>query len=68
MITPRVSAQFLQTELAAEMYCDEVLTGDGHFVSLDIPGSVSGLIRSDLARDLRTITQILLPKEGPHGS
>ena len=48
MINLRVSDRFLQSELAAEMYVDERLTGDGTFVTLDKPGSVSGPIRFDL--------------------
>ena len=37
----RVGELFLQTELAAEMYVDEVLAGDGSVLHLDSPGSVS---------------------------
>ena len=58
----------LDSELASELYVDEVLTGDGHLVTLDLPCSVSGLIRFDLVRDPLRKRQILLPKEGPHGS
>jgi len=52
MIIPRVSAQFMETEKAAELYCDEVLTGDGHLVILDRTRSVSGPIRFDLVPSL----------------
>ena len=63
VVLPRVSAQFMNSELAAEFYCDDVLTGDGHLVTLDIPSSVSGLIRfdselihvSDLIRDCKEL-------------
>ncbi len=47
LLSPRVSEEFMQTEMAAELYCDEVLTGDGHLIRLNIPSSVSGLIRFD---------------------
>ena len=47
LITPRVSSQFMNLERASELYCDEVLTGDGRFIRLDISSSVSGLIRFD---------------------
>ncbi len=56
------------SEVAAEMYVDELLDGSGDFQYLDIPGSVSGLIRFELIRDLSRNRQILLPKEGSHGS
>jgi len=52
LIIPRVSSQFLSSEKASELYCDEVLTGDGHFVTLDRSGSVSGPIRFDLESSL----------------
>ena len=38
---------FMASERASELYCDEVLTGDGLPVSLDDTRSVSGLIRFD---------------------
>ncbi len=44
MLIPGLS---LDSERACELYCDEVLTGDGHLIRLDIHGSVSGLIRFD---------------------
>ena len=55
----RASEGFMGSELAAELYVDEVLTGDGSPVRLDIPGSVSGLIRFDM-RDscLRELTPL----------
>ncbi len=43
-----VQSPFMASELASELYCDERLTGDGHLISLDIPGSVSGLTRLDM--------------------
>ena len=64
----RVSVQFMESELASELYCDEVLTGDGHFVRLDIPGSVSGLIRFDSRWDCELNQLEIFPKESPHGS
>ncbi len=55
-----VGPVFMRSELAAEMYCDELLDGSGHplpawqgltrvsqVIILDKLGSVSGLIRSD---------------------
>ena len=63
LIVLRVSAQFLDRELASEMYVDDRLTGAGEFVRLDKPGSVSGLIRSDSV--LPRSAQTTLPKEGP---
>jgi len=44
----RVGDLFMQTELAAEMYVDEYLTGDGLPVILDRPGSVSASECPDL--------------------
>jgi len=69
LIIPRVSAQFMESEAAAEMYVDDRLTGDGQFVTLDKPGSVSGLIRFDLvsSQAVRRI-RINLLKGVHHGS
>ena len=38
------SPAFMASEAASELYCDEVLTGEGFPVRLDKVGSVSGLI------------------------
>ena len=56
----------LDSEVAAEFYCDELLDGQGRWQYLDNPRSVSGLIRSDSPETRPGL--ILLPKEGPHGS
>ncbi len=50
---------FMASELASELYVDEVLTGDGSLVILDKHGSVSGLGRD--GTDLRPISEILTP-------
>ena len=39
---------FMASELASEMYVDDLLTGDGFSVILDSPGSVSGLRRDEI--------------------
>ena len=66
------SELFLHSELAAELYVDEVLTGDGHPVSLDIPSSVSGLTRFDIrdssVRELTPLGERLLLSRWPYGS
>ncbi len=41
LLQPRVSEQFMSSEKASELYCDEVLAGDGSFVHVDRSGSVS---------------------------
>jgi len=43
LLLPRVSAQFMDSELASEMYVDEVLTGDGQFVRLDNVSRVTAM-------------------------
>jgi len=48
---------FMASELASELYVDEVLTGDGSLITLDSPGSVRGLDRT--GPDLRPISEIL---------
>jgi len=40
-------ARFLQSELAAELYVDEVLAGDGSLLHVDSKGSVRGLSRDE---------------------
>jgi len=70
MPTP-VSTQFsafMDSELASELYVDEVLTGDGRLVILDKYRSVSGPIRFDSALDCRLNQLELFPEESPHGS
>jgi len=64
----RVSVAFMETELASELYCDEVLTGDGRFVILDNQVSVSGMIRFDSRYDCEINQLQFFPKESPHGS
>ena len=66
----RIPGLPLDSELAAELYVDEVLTGDGHLVTIDIPGSVSGLIRFDLesSQTVRALKEKLRLQGGPHGS
>jgi len=64
----RIPGLPLDSEMAAELYCDEVLTGDGHLIRLDRYRSVSGLV---LVRD--TLAQMadkvkVRPEGGPHGS
>ena len=60
----------LDSELAAELYVDEVLNGDGHLVTFDRSSSVSGPIRFDLvsSRAVRRIQEKLRLQGGPHGS
>ena len=63
------SPAFMASEAASELYCDEVLTGEGFPVRLDRYGSVSGLIRFDSATgpQLVHISELLRPKGAPHG-
>ena len=67
---PRVGSLFLASELAAELYVNEVLDGQGRFQYLDKSGSVSGPIRFDSAYDCELNQLELFPTlEGsPHGS
>jgi len=49
--------RFMASELASELYVDEVLTGDGSLITIDSPVSVSGLDRT--GQGLRPIAAIL---------
>ena len=62
-----VVAAFMDSERVSELYCDEVLTGDGRLIRLDLPSSVSGLIRFGLLWGLMPVPDIIPPKEDPHG-
>ena len=42
-----VTARFLRSELAAELYCDEVLAGDGSPLYVDRVLSMGALSRAD---------------------
>ncbi len=53
----------IDSELAAEMYCDEILDGAGRYLHLDRVRSVSGLV---LVRDITPIPEIIRAKRGPH--
>ena len=44
-VLPHVSAQFMESERASELYVDEVLDGQGSFQQLDWVGSVSAVDR-----------------------
>ncbi len=55
----------IDSELAAEMYCDEILDGSGRFLQVDKVRSVSGLV---LVRDITPIAEIMRLKGAPqHG-
>ncbi len=56
---------FLHSELAAEMYVDEVLDGSGNLLYVDRVGSVSALSRAE--QPLRHISEYI-PKGFPHAS
>ncbi len=64
----RVSVQFMDTELASELYVDEVLTGDGRLVILDTVRSMRGLIRFDSRWDCERNQMEIFPEGSPHGS
>ncbi len=68
-IVPTVLARFLGSELAAEMYVDEILDGQGNIQYLDKVGSVSGLIEieNDFAYD-PTHIELNHVMGDPHGS
>ncbi len=55
----------IDSEIAAEMYCDEVLAGDGSWLHVDRVRSVSGLV---LVRSITPIPEMTRPKGVPHGS
>ena len=63
---------FMNSERASELYCDEVLTGDGFLVRFDKHGSVSGLTRFDIResciRELTPLGERLLLKKIFHGA
>ena len=61
----RPPAPPIDSEIAAEMYCDEILDGSGRYLHIDSVGSVSGLV---LVRDITPILQILRLEGAPHGS
>ncbi len=44
ILLPFDSGLFLESEAAAEDFCDELLDGAGNILYLDRPGSVSALI------------------------
>ena len=54
-ISPMI-VRFLASELASELYCDEVLAGDGSLLQIDSPLSVSALAEAE-AGDRFSITQ-----------
>jgi len=51
LLIPGVTAQFLRSEGAAELYVDEVLDGQGRFQYLDKVGSMSGSTPPELHWD-----------------
>ena len=63
---------FMNSERASELYCDEILTGDGQRVIVDIPGSVSALTgqdkRESCIREFTLLGEKLLLSRWPYGS
>ena len=54
-ISPMI-VRFLASELVSELYCDEVLAGDGSLLQIDSPFSVSALAEAEAA-DRFSVTQ-----------
>jgi len=64
-----ISEHLMGSELAAELYVDEVLDGQGRLCYLDTVGSVSAseLRWLHYASNVEPYREIL-PEEGPHGT
>ncbi len=54
----------IDSEEASELYCDEILAGDGTLLHIDSVRSVSGLV---LVRDVTRIPEMMRLKGAPHG-
>jgi len=59
---------FMESELASELYCDEVLDGSGRLLHLDKVGSVSALAEAEDQYGFELIRDILERSEILHGT
>jgi len=64
-----VMAQFMASELASELYVDDVLAGDGRIVQVDRVSRVTALTEAEAADRFYGIQGEMYFSEGdPHGS
>ena len=62
-------SRFLESELASELYVDEVLAGDGSLLHIDSKGSVSALVGLGRTGPKRVLEPYpVRPTGDPHGS
>ena len=58
----------MASELASELYVDDVLTGDGFPVILDIPGSMSAMAEAETRAAFANREMDNFSEGDPHGS
>ncbi len=58
----RLELDFMDSELASELYCDEVLAGDGRILHLDAIRSVSAMPEAEAAARSVMRDQLFLPQ------
>ena len=59
---------FMASELASELYVDEVLTGDGSLVILDKHGSMGAMAEAETRAMIANQIMDQFSKGDPHGS
>ena len=63
----RRSRAFMASEQVSELYCDEVLAGDGSILQVDRVLSVSALTETEAAAVYARVYNQTLPEVDPHG-